>query len=108
MVFQLGSTMMDAFVLAIVREEDTYGYAISQRIKKVVDLKESTLYPVLRRLQEGHYLETYDQIYQGRNRKYYKITPEGVEQYQFYSKEWEECKILVDGILKGGDCDDEA
>jgi len=103
MVFQLGSTMMDAFVLAIVREEDTYGYAISQRIKKVVDLKESTLYPVLRRLQEAHYLETYDQIYQGRNRKYYKITPEGVEQYQFYAKEWEECKILVDGILKGGD-----
>ncbi|MEG0369169.1 MAG: helix-turn-helix transcriptional regulator, partial [Hungatella sp.] len=45
--------MLDTFVLAIISRQDTYGYLISQEIKKVIDLKESTLYPVLRRLQEA-------------------------------------------------------
>jgi PadR family transcriptional regulator PadR len=102
MTFQFGSTMMDFFVLSIVRQEDTYGYAISQTIKKVADQKESTLYPVLRRLQEHQYLETFDQIISGRNRKYYKITPQGEEQYNTYVTQWEQCKEQIDQIIKGG------
>lgn len=106
MVYQLGSAMMDAFVLSIVLQEDTYGYQISQQIKTIVDLKESTLYPVLRRLQESGYLDTYDQAYQGRNRRYYHITEKGKEQQEFYVREWQNYKIDVEKILLGGTRDE--
>lgn len=102
MVYQLGAAMMDAFVLSIIRQEDTYGYQISQKIKTIVNLKESTLYPVLRRLQESGYLETYDQEYQGRNRKYYHITENGKRQQEFYVEEWQKYKVDVEQILLGG------
>lgn len=107
MVYQLGSAMMDAFVLAIVSRGDTYGYLISQDIKPIVNLKESTLYPVLKRLQESGYLDTYDQPYQGRNRRYYKLTPSGQNRYQYYLEEWEKYKEDVEKILIGGAQHDE-
>lgn len=99
MSFQLGTTMLDALVLAIVNEEATYGYSISQQIKQVVNLKESTLYPVLKRLQEVNYLTSYDQAYQGRNRRYYQITSEGIQRYDEYINEWDTFKVAVDRIL---------
>lgn len=102
MVYQLGSAMLDAFVLSIVSRGDSYGYEISQDIKNVVTLKESTLYPVLRRLQEAGCLDTYDQPFQGRNRRYYKITEEGYKKRQFYLDEWERYKTDVEQVLKGG------
>lgn len=102
MVYQLGSTLLDAFVLAIVSQEDTYGYLISQRIKKAIDIKESTLYPVLRRLQENGYLDTYDQPYQGRNRRYYHLTKTGREKYKYFIDEWLSYKENVEQILLGG------
>lgn len=107
MTYQLGSSMLEAVVLSIVSEEDTYGYLISQRIKSVVNLKESTLYPVLRKLQENGYLETYDHPYQGRNRRYYKITMEGKLQRKFYFEEWQKYKEEIDKILKLGDGENE-
>lgn len=51
MIFQLGSALLDACVLAVLSEEDAYGYSLTQRVKSVLDISESTLYPVLRRLQ---------------------------------------------------------
>ena len=50
MIFQLGSALLDACVLAVLSEEDAYGYSLTQRVKSVLDISESTLYPVLRRL----------------------------------------------------------
>ena len=102
MIFQLGSALLDACVLAILFDEDTYGYVLTQKVKKVMNISESTLYPVLRRLQKEKYLTTYDSPYQGRNRRYYRITDLGKEKYKEYKIEWKEYKKNVDKILLGG------
>lgn len=65
MGFQLGSVLLDACVLAVVMKEDTYGYKLTQEVKQIMDVSESTLYPVLRRLQKDGYLTTYDQPFRG-------------------------------------------
>ena len=64
MVFNTGAALLDAIVLAVVSRENegTYGYKITQDVRKVLDVSESTLYPVLRRLQKNAYLEVYDEI----------------------------------------------
>ena len=71
MVFNTGAALLDAIVLAVVSREDegTYGYKITQDVRKAIDVSESTLYPVLRRLQKGEYLEVYDRQFDGRNRR---------------------------------------
>ncbi len=81
---------MDAVVLAVVSrdEEGTYGYKITQDIRQAIDVSESTLYPVLRRLQKEECLEVYDQAIDGRNRRYYKITEKGRVQLGLYKGEW--------------------
>ena len=53
MTFPLGAPLLDACVLAVLEKEDAYGYSLTQRMKEVVELSESTLYPVLRRLQQS-------------------------------------------------------
>ena len=62
MVFNTGAALLDAIVLAVVsqEEEGTYGYKITQDVRKVIEISESTLYPVLRRLQKDECLEVYD------------------------------------------------
>ena len=80
MTFQIGAALLDACVLAVLSEGDTYGYVLTQRIKDVLEISESTLYPVLRRLQKEQYLSTYDRPFQGRNRRYYAITQMGWKQ----------------------------
>ena len=102
MVFQLGSSLLDACVLATLHKEDTYGYRLKQEVKRVMDISESTLYPVLRRLMKEGYLETYDQQHMGRNRRYYRLTEAGKEKYREYVKEWDEFSDKVSDILKGG------
>lgn len=102
MSFQLGSSLLDACVLAILNKEDTYGYILTQQVKEVVDISESTLYPVLRRLQKNEYLTTYDKAFQGRNRRYYQITESGKNQYKEYLGMWQEYKNNLDKILLGG------
>ncbi len=106
MIFQLGSALLDACVLAQLNREDTYGYVLTQNVKEIVDISESTLYPVLRRLQKDNCLTTYDQPYQGRNRRYYAITDEGRQKLDFYLAEWAEYKNKLDNILIKS-CDEE-
>lgn len=101
MTYQLAAPLLDACVLAIVEQGDVYGYTLTQRVKEIVDISESTLYPVLRRLQKENYLTTYDQPFQGRNRRYYKITEEGLQQLAFYKEEWESYKSKIDVLLGG-------
>lgn len=108
MVFQLGSALLDACVLAVLSEGDTYGYVLTQRVRQVIEVSESSLYPVLRRLQKEQFLTTYDQPYQGRNRRYYSLTEAGRSQLAGYIKEWELYKEKVDQILSGGDQNDQS
>ena len=90
MVFNTGAALLDAIVLAAVQKEPegTYGYKITQEARGVLELSESTLYPVLRRLQKDECLETYDMEFGGRNRRYYKITEKGRKQLMLYCQEW--------------------
>lgn len=101
MVFQLGSSLLDACVLSILRNDDAYGYKLTQEVKKIMDVSESTLYPVLRRLTKDGYLETYDQQHEGRNRRYYTLTVQGKDQYQLYLEAWKEFYQKVNAIMEG-------
>ena len=67
-----------------------------------MDVSESTLYPVLRRLQKDGYLTTYDQPFQGRNRRYYSVTPQGREQFLQFYEQWKHFRGKIDDIMDGG------
>lgn len=108
MIFSVSSTLLDALVLEIVSRKDTYGYEITQSAKKAVDISESTLYPVLRRLQKDECLEVYDKEYQGRNRRYYKITEKGKITLSLYKEEWKLYKEKIDNVFIGGINDEKA
>lgn len=101
MVFQLGASLLEACVLAILDRGDAYGYTLTQQVKTVIDISESTLYPVLRRMQKAGYLETYDQPFQGRNRRYYRLTNAGQTQSRLYREEWDSFKNGIDCLMKG-------
>lgn len=107
MAFQLGAALLDACVLAVLSREDTYGYVLTQNVRQIMSISESTLYPVLRRLQKDECLTTYDEAYQGRNRRYYKITEKGTEKLSEYLAEWGDYKINVDKVLLGRGMNDE-
>ena len=101
MNFNRGTILVDAIVLSVVSREGTYGYKITQDVRKVLDVSESTLYPVLRRLQKDGYLETYDMEFDGRNRRYYKITSNGMILLDNYRSGWLEYRKKIDSILMG-------
>ncbi len=102
MGFPIGAGLLDSMVLATVNLRDTYGYEITQNIRKAVEVSESTLYPVLRRLQKEDFLETYDREYMGRNRRYYHVTDKGKDALEDYRAEWRDHKTKVDSILFNG------
>lgn len=97
MTYPLNQPLTELLVLSMIQEEDSYGYQISQQLKEVSDMKDSALYPVLRRLSDHTFVEIYDQQFQGRNRKYYRITESGRHQAALLKKEWE---IYVEAINK--------
>lgn len=104
MVFNTGAALLDAIVLAVVSRdpEGTYGYKITQEVRQVIELSESTLYPVLRRLQKDECLIVYDQECAGRNRRYYKITERGSAQLSLYENEWKRYSEKITSMFKGG------
>jgi PadR family transcriptional regulator PadR len=99
-VFTVTSSLLDAIVLSVVAEEDTYGYKITQEVNNIIGISESTLYPVLRRLQKDHNLEVYDMEYLGRNRRYYKITNKGKILLSLYKEEWQIYKDKIDKVFE--------
>ncbi|MCI9340159.1 MAG: PadR family transcriptional regulator [Dorea sp.] len=107
MIFPMNAPMFDLLVLSITEKADAYGYQLSQIIKQVSNTKDSTLYPVLKRLQEQGFLTVYDQSYQGRNRRYYRITEAGRRHFRMLSEEWRIYQEAVDQIVKTGGKTDE-
>lgn len=103
MVFNTGAALLDAVVLAVVSKEPegTYGYRITQEVRQVIDLSESTLYPVLRRLQRDGCLDVYDREYSGRNRRYYRLTDAGRSRLAAYREEWKSYSERITGIFEG-------
>ena len=102
MVFNTGAALLDAIVLAVVSREaeGTYGYKITQDVRGAIDVSESTLYPVLRRLQKDGCL--YDRQFDGRNRRYYKVTERGRDQLEIYRTEWKEYSLKISNLFEGG------
>ena len=106
MIFTVNASLLDAIVLSVVSENDTYGYKITQEVNNIIGISESTLYPVLRRLQKDNNLEVYDMEYLGRNRRYYRITNKGRLLLSLYKEEWAIYKDKIDKVFeKTGDND---
>lgn len=107
MVFHTGAALLDAIVLAIISKEKqgTYGYKITQEVRQVLEVSESTLYPVLRRLQKDACLEVYDMAYAGRNRRYYKLTEKGEAQLRLYEIEWKNYSSKINSLLEYKNCE---
>lgn len=102
MSFQIGSNLLDACVLSVLKKEDAYGYKLTQELRSVMNVSESTLYPVLRRLVTKGFLETYDKEYMGRNRRYYHLTAQGIIEHEKNLKEWDMFSGKIDTLLKEG------
>ena len=103
MVFNTGAALLDAIVLAVVckEKEGTYGYKITQDVRQAIEVSESTLYPVLRRLQKDDCLEVYDMECGGRNRRYYKLTDIGAGKLSEYREEWADYSSKITKLFSG-------
>ena len=103
MLFQIGAALLDACVLSVLRKNDTYGYELTQMLRNTLEVSESTLYPVLRRLQKEDFLSTYDRPWQGRNRRCYTITDKGRAMVESYRAGWVDYRARVDRLIMGGE-----
>ncbi len=99
MIFPMNPALLELLLLSIIQEEDSYGYQIGQKLKCISELKDSSLYPILKRLSDENQLEIYDRQFQGRNRKYYHLTETGEERLILLRQAWNEYTRAVNEIL---------
>lgn len=97
---QLKRGMLDICVLSALLREDSYGYKIIKDLQPYVQISESTLYPILRRLESAGSLNVYSAEHNGRLRKYYRITPAGKEKIQEFLEEWKSMMSIYNYIEK--------
>jgi len=97
---QLKKGILEIFVLGALNHGDSYGYKIVQDLAPIIEISESTLYPILRRLELADAISTYQVEHNGRLRKYYKIKVIGAKQLLDFTKEWEDIKKVYDFIIK--------
>ena len=97
---QLRRGVLDVLVLSAIKNEDSYGYKIIKDLKPIIELSESTLYTILKRLEEGKMLVVYSMEYEGRLRKYYHITPNGQKRIDDFKNEWKELMNIYSFILE--------
>ena len=98
---QMKKGVLDICVLATINRGETYGYQIIKDISCCLEISESTLYPILRRLESAGFLISHSIAHEGRLRKMYRITEEGKQQLRFYLEEWEELKQVYHYIEEG-------
>ncbi len=106
MDIQLKRGLLDVCVLAAIKNQDSYGYQIIKDIKPYVSISESTLYPILRRLEASDMLTVYSVEHNGRLRKYYHITDQGKKRIKDFADEWQEIISIYQYIIKEGNADD--
>ena len=99
MAFQISASLLDSCVLSVLEKKDVYGYELTQSLKEIIEISESTLYPVLRRLQKEGYVTVYDAPFNGRNRRYYSITELGRTQLKQGRNGWNIYKNSIDLII---------
>ena len=100
MDIQLKRGLLDVCVLAAIKDEDSYGYQIIKDIKPYVEISESTLYPILRRLESMGMLTVRTAEHNGRLRKYYHITPLGLDRIEDFKTEWREIMLIYKFVAK--------
>lgn len=100
MDIQIKRGLLDVAVLAAIKNEDSYGYRIIKDLKPYMEISESTLYPILRRLEAGEFLTVKDTIHNGRVRKYYHITEKGLEKINSFKNEWKEIMLVYNFVMK--------
>ena len=98
---QLKRGVLDVCVLAAIKNEDSYGYKIIKDLKPILELSESTLYTILKRLADSHMLVTRTAEYEGRLRKYYHITSTGRQRIEDFKNEWKEIMEIYSFIERG-------
>ena len=101
MDIQLKRGLLDVCVLAAIKNEDSYGYQIIKDMKSFVEISESTLYPILRRLETAGLLTVRTAEYNGRLRKYYHITAAGKQRIKDFEDEWSEMMSIYRFVTKG-------
>ncbi|WP_283680715.1 PadR family transcriptional regulator [Parablautia sp. Marseille-Q6255] len=86
--------ILEVCVLAVLKRGPSYGYMIVRDLEDSIEISESTLYPILKRLEQNGSLQTYRQAYNGRMRKYYQLTEVGQQKIEQFLDEWEEMQNL--------------
>ena len=98
MDIQLKRGLLEVCDLSVLLEEDSYGYRIIKDLEGCITISESTLYPILRRLETAGALSVYSAEHNGRLRKYYKITDEGRKKIQDFLDEWKDIMNVYEYI----------
>ena len=98
---QLKKGLLDVCVLALLARGDSYGYELITELSGVVEVSESTLYPILKRLEVGGLLTTYTREHGGRLRRYYRITSAGRARLAQFDAEWAEMEKIHTFIVGG-------
>lgn len=106
MDIQLKRGLLDVSVLAAIKDEESYGYKIIKDMKPYVELSESTLYTILKRLETANMLTVRSAEHDGRLRKYYSITKSGIERINSFKEEWKEIMSIYEFVTKEGDNDE--
>ena len=96
---QLKRGVLDICVLKAIKNEDSYGYKIIKDVRPVLELSESTLYTILKRLEESKMLVVNSVIHEGRVRKYYHITENGLKRIEDFKSEWKELMDIYSFIV---------
>lgn len=104
---QLKRGLIEVCVLAMLRRGDSYGYQLIKDVSGLIAVSESTLYPVLRRLETAECLTVYSVEHNSRLRKYYAITEKGVRRIADFLDEWAELEQLLHFIKEGAGHDAE-
>ncbi len=107
MDIQLKRGLLDVCVLAAIKDGDTYGYKIIQDIRPYLEISESTLYPILRRLEAAELISVRSGEYNGRLRKYYHITEFGLSRIEQFKEDWDEMLSIYKFVMKESDLGEE-
>mgnify|MGYP002514031302 CR=1 FL=1 len=100
MDIQLKRGLLDVSVLAAIKSEDSYGYKIIKDMKPYIELSESTLYTILKRLEAAQMLTVRTAEHGGRLRKYYHITDAGIRRIAEFKEEWKEMLAIFQFVTK--------
>lgn len=103
MDIQLKRGLLDVCVLAAIKNEDSYGYKIIKDMKPYIELSESTLYTILKRLEMADMLTVRTAEHSGRLRKYYHITQRGRKRIQDFKEEWKEIMAIYRFVTREDD-----